>query len=211
MRLIAAAVLLFVCSPLARAENVRDICRAPLITGASISANYLTASPGRRLCLRHTEEKNIDTIARGGRNSLDLLPLVGEHALEGRTAVFALDLFFWDSVLRNSAKSVAGLKKLIQRAADAKIPLVLGDIPELMAGKQPGRKKLNAEITRLCKAPHGCYLVPFEALFARIRKDGGLLIDDRLVPLSELLPDGLHLSPAASEYIADGLQAILER
>jgi hypothetical protein len=195
----------------AYAENVRAVMQAPLIVGASVSADYSTASPGKRLALRHTEAKNIETIARGGKNSLELMPLVDAAALEGRTSVIALDLFFWDSVLRNSARSVAKLKQIVQRAADAKIPLVLGDIPDLMGSKQPGRKKLNGEITRLCKAPHGCYLVPLDALLARIKKDGGLIVGDRLVPMRELLPDGLHLSPVASEYIADGIQAILEK
>jgi hypothetical protein len=203
------AAFIFV-SP-ARAENVRAVCQAPLIVGASVSADYGTLSPGKRLALRHTEEKNIETVARGGKSSLEVLPLLGERALEGRTAIFALDLFFWDSVLRNPGKSVAKLKEIVQRAADAKIPLVLGDVPELMYGKQPGRKRLNQEISRLCKAPHGCYLVPLDALLARVKKDGGLQIGDRLVPRRELLPDGLHLSPVASDYIADGIQAILER
>lgn len=205
------ASFLFLCPAFAGAEELRAVLRAPLIVGASVSADYGTTSPGRRLALRHTEEKNIEVIARGGKSSLEVLPLVGKPELEGRTSVLALDLFFWDSVRRNPAKSVAQLKAFVQKMADAKIPLVLGDIPDLMGGKQPGRKKLNAEISRLCKAPHGCYLVPLDALLARIKKDGGLLIEERLVPITELLPDGLHLSPVAAEYIADGMQAILER
>lgn len=195
-----------------RADNVRALMQAPLILGASVSADVGTTSPGKRLALRHTDEKNIETLAQPGRNSLQILPLVEDEALEGRTIVIALDLFFWDSILRSPEKSVRALKAFVQRAANHKIPLVLGEVPALLpAGKQPSRKRLNQEITRLCKIPHGCYLVPLAQLHDKILKDGGLKIGDRMVPLKELMPDGLHLSEIASEYIADGLQEILER
>ena len=196
----------------AKAENLRALLQAPLLLGASVSADVGTLSPGKRLALRHTEEKNIHTLAQPGRNSLAILPLLEDDALEGRTIVIALDLFFWDSILRNPQRSVKTLKEFVQRAADQKIPLVLGEVPALLPeGKQPSRKRLNQEITRLCKIPHGCYIVPLAQLHDKIVKDGGLKIGDRMVPLKELMPDGLHLSEIASEYIADGLQEILER
>ncbi|RZA07739.1 MAG: hypothetical protein EOP11_06860 [Proteobacteria bacterium] len=201
----------FIAAGPARAENVRAIMQAPLIVGASVSADYKTASPGRRLALRHTAASNLETIARPGQNSKAILPLVDAVALRGRTSVIALDLFFWDSVLSDAGRSVENIKRLVQLSADAKIPLVLGEVPELIAGRQVSRKKLNAEITRLCKAPHGCYLVPLSGLFEKIRADGGLTIEGRLVPVAELLPDGLHLSAVAAEYIADGMSEILEK
>ena len=199
----------------ARAEGLRDLLQSPLILGASVSADMGTTSPGKRLALRHTEEKNIEQLAQPGRSARELLPSLREENLAGRSLVIALDLFYWDSVYRNPKRSVEQLKAFVQKCADRKLPLLLGNVPDLMAGKQPGRRALNREIARLCKAPHGCYLVPLAELQAKIdeaiAQSGGFSINGRLYTRRELLPDGLHLSAVAAEYIADGMQAILER
>ena len=106
--------------------------KKPLITGASVSADWLSDSPGKRLALRHTPKSNIKVIARGGNTSATTVATLKDSDLKDRTSVIAIDAFFWDSTLATSKASVETLRKLVERTEKLGIPLVLGEIPLLL-------------------------------------------------------------------------------
>lgn len=196
-------------APPAFALDPSAVLRNPLITGASVSADRGTPSPGRRLSLRYTGPENIHTIAYGGRLGRETLKQVTEKTLVDRSAVLAIDLFFWDSALANVDESVASLRRLARQTAAKNIPLILGEIPELLPGRQPSLRRLNREINEACALNPRCRVVPFEGMLKKVLSDGGLEIGGRRYSIFELVPDGLHLAPVAGEYLADRMNELI--
>jgi lysophospholipase L1-like esterase len=87
--------------------------------------------------------------------------------------------------------------------------LVLGDIPDLIPGFQSQRALLNQELKAACSRYKQCYLVPLSDVFQQIQKDRYLVYNARRYGIRELLPDGLHLGPVASAYIADMIETMM--
>lgn len=207
-------LLLSLCAPLdstAAPGEAETLLHRPLLVGASITADRGTMSPGRRAALEFTDPSEIVTIARSGWAGKRILRELGPNALRGRSIVVGVDLFFWDSLEADPQESVKAMKALVDRAARENVPLMLSEVPELIAGKQPGRPRLNREILRLCKIAHGCYTIPLDQLHRRIVKEGGLRVGQKFYAVNELLPDGVHLSDPAAQYLAEGIEEILER
>jgi hypothetical protein len=209
-------ILVMACDARSPAQDVRSasrdvaqVFRTPLILGASVSADYGTLSPGRRASLRYTEPTRIRAIAQGGTPGVEIVGRVRENDVRDRSVVIALDLFFWDSTLADPSRSLAAVQHLTQWMAAQGIPLLLGDIPLLLPGRQPQRARLNQAIRAQCRRTTQCFLVPLDALHQQVIRDGFLTIHGRRYTLSELVPDGLHLSPPASEFLADTLMALL--
>lgn len=75
------------------------VLEKPLITGASVSADWSTSSPGKTLALRYTEKSKIKTIAFGGRPGRDVIREIKPRDVEGRSIIMAVDFLFWDSTL----------------------------------------------------------------------------------------------------------------
>jgi hypothetical protein len=198
-----------ICSAPALAEkkltenDLQQALGRPLITGASISADRLTTSPGKRLALRYTKSDQIQTVAFGGRTGKEIIKALSPGALKDRTAVLAVDLFFWDSILPQAGPSIEALHHLIDQVKEKNIPIVLGEIPELLPGHQPSRGQLNAAIKEASKSYDKCYVMPFSRLFSKIKKDGFLKIGNRHYSFFDLAPDGLHIGEKASEYLAN--------
>jgi hypothetical protein len=190
-------------------RDVAQVFRAPLILGASVSADYGTLSPGRRASLRYTEPTRIRAIAQGGTPGVEIVGRVRGNDVGDRSVVIALDLFFWDSTLVDPSRSLAAVQHLTQWTAAQGIPLLLGDIPLLLPGRQPQRARLNQAIRAQCRRTTQCVLVPLDALHQQVIRDGFLTIHGKRYALPELVPDGLHLSPPASEFLADTLVALL--
>ena len=189
--------------------DVAQVFRSPLILGASVSADYGTASPGRRASLRYTEPSRIRAIAQGGMPGVEIVSRMRENDVGDRSVVIALDLFFWDSTLVDPSRSLAAVQRLTQWTAAQGMPLLLGDIPLLLPGRQPHRERLNQTIQAQCRRTTQCILVPLDALHQQVLNDGFLAIHGRRYALPELVPDGLHLSPPASEFLADMLVTLL--
>ena len=192
--------------PQPASRDVAQVFKTPLILGASVSADYGTLSPGRRASLRYTEPSRIRVMAQGGT---EMVGRVREHNLQDRSVVIALDLFFWDSTLADPSRSLAAVQRLTQWTAARGIPLLLGDIPELLPGRQPQRARLNQAIRAQCTRTIQCICVPLDALHQQVLRDGFLAIHGRRYTVRELVPDGLHLSPPASEFLAETLVALL--
>jgi hypothetical protein len=183
-------------------ETDRELFARPLIAGASVSADWASLSPGKRLSYRYTDKPNVVTVARSGHPSLDVIPLLTDKVLSDRSIIVGFDLFFWDSVNENPQASIDGMKALVAKAKKRGIPVVFGDIPELLAGHQPGRAKLNKALRELRANGH-CVLVELDELHRDVMRHGGLKVNGRLYTLRELVPDGLHIGDVAGEFLAD--------
>lgn len=207
--LAASAALSLQGSALAANFVPAKVLERPLITGASVSADWSTSSPGKTLALRYTEKSKIKTIAFGGRPGRDVIKEIRPEAVKDRSIIMAVDFLFWDSTLSEPAPSIKALTSLMTQARDQGIPIVLGEIPELLPGRQGQRAQLNQEIKAQCAAYSQCVLMPFDHLHQKILKDRYLEIKGRKYTMKELVPDGLHLSVPTSEYLADTMLALL--
>ncbi len=184
--------------------------KKPLIIGASVSADALAPSPGKTLALRYTSIENIRTLALGGRPGRDTVKTLKAEDFQDRSIVLGLDLFFWDSARGPVEESVQALHQVISEAKKHNLPLVLGEIPELLYGKQPFRGRLNEEIIQACAAYRACTIMPLNELHEEIKRVGYLkTLRGKTLSLKEIIPDGLHVSGAASEDFADRLEKLL--
>lgn len=188
-----------------------EIFERPLILGASVSADYRTDSPGKRLALRYTSADKIRTIAMNGQEGRDTLKQVNLRALKDRTIVVGIDLFFWDSTKANPQESTKALQHLLSQVKEKNIPIVLGDIPTLMPQYQPSLAKLNQELQEACRSYEKCHLLPLNQILQKTITDGYLVHQGHKYHLEELIPDGLHLVKPASEYLADQIAKLFER
>lgn len=184
------------------------LLQKPLIIGASLSAGYSTTSPGDRLSRRFTSADEIRNLARAGMPGRDHAAKLTPDLLKDRSLVIAMDYLFWDSTLSGANESLASLDRLIQLTRTRRIPLIVGDIPELLPGRQPLRARLNKEIHRRCRILKDCYVLELDRLHRRVLRERALEIKGRRYDLRELVPDGLHLAELASEYLADFIFAL---
>jgi len=190
-------------------SKLAQVLHRPLIIGASVSGDYLTASPGKRLALRYTSAEQIKVIALKGYPGREILKSVNESTLKDRTAVIAMDLFFWDSVKGSVPESLKALQKLIDLAAKNKIPLVIGEIPEFSPQFQPHAEILNKRIHELCKNSSECRILPLNHLLRQALMDGYIIQGGIKYSIQSLLPDGLHIAAPASDYLADKISELL--
>lgn len=175
----------------------------PLIVGASVSADWASLSPGKRLSYRHTDRANVVTIAKSGHPGFEVLRDVSDEKLKGRSIVIGFDLFFWDSGHAESGETLTALRRLVKTTRDATIPLVIGDIPELIPGYQPIRRELNQMIHRICETEPHCAVLKLDDLHRQVMIDRSLTIKGRRYTFRELVPDGLHIGDLAGDYLAD--------
>jgi hypothetical protein len=188
---------------------LEQILHKPLIIGASVSADHLSASPGKRLALQYTNKQNIRTIAHGGYPGKDIIKMIHESDLKDRTVVIGMDLFFWDSTLDSPHQSLNALHHLVELINKHKLPLILGDIPELLPGWQKSRKLLQDEIHRICHVNDLCILMPLEHLYKDVLKDGFISYQGRQYNLWDLVPDGLHIGDVAGNYLSEAMLNVL--
>ncbi|MBC7386938.1 MAG: hypothetical protein H7301_12360 [Cryobacterium sp.] len=190
-------------------KDIASLFERPVITGASVSADKNSLSPGKKLSQRLAFQANVRTIARGGQPGYELIKQIQGNDLNDRSVVIAVDFFFWDSFLRNPSRSLAALTRLSSWTGSLGIPLILREIPELISDRQPSRKELNTAIHAEASQNPSVFVMPFDRLHRRYLRDGFLIIQGGLCTLRDLLPDGLHLSNVAGEYLADVLEATI--
>lgn len=193
----------------AQAKDMRSTFKSPLIVGASVSGGYAAPGPGTLLSARYTEPKNVRTIALNGTPGHVVLKNLSQNTVKDHSIIIGVDLFFWDSIYPTGPASVAALQKLVHEAESANVPLVLGDIPELIPGLQRQRMLLNQTLQDACARYSQCYLVPLSEVFQQIQRDRFLVYQSKRYTFRELLPDGLHLGPVASAYIADMIETMM--
>ncbi len=193
-----------------QSEGIQLLLDQPLIVGASISADWGTLGPGKRLALRYTTEENIRNLARSRQKSSTSIRSLRPLDFDAYSILIAVDLFFWDSFSAARAEtSLQALDEIFARVARHSLTLVLGDIPNLAPGSQPMRVSLNRAIHEKCASYYRCRLLRLDALYQQILTEGSLLVDGRSRSLRELMPDGLHLSEIASENLADRIEILI--
>lgn len=192
------------------ASSLDQKLKTPLIIGASVSQGFLAESPGKLLARRYTDVKNIRTIAFNGHSSIDVLRRVPSESFADRSAVIAVDLFFWDSLRDSPEASLAGMRRLFEEVRTRKIPLVVGDIPNLLPSRQPQAAKLNQEMRKLCSQTPDCSILSLDSMARKLLQTGYLDYEGRRFGIAELVPDGLHISPTASAYLADQIAGLLQ-
>lgn len=198
--------------PIVRNEIYADLTqlfKKPLILGASVSADYFTESPGKRLALRYTSKEQIKVTALRGKAAKEILKPVTESGLKGRSVVIGLDLFFWDSFLPGVHDSLAALERLVTQTERQGIALILGEVPELMSQRQTQLNLINKKMQDLARRHSHLRILPLNSILRKTQRDGFILHDGRKYELEELLPDGLHISEIASEYLANQIEATL--
>lgn len=183
----------------------------PLILGASVSADWSSLSPGKKLALRYTQHRELRTVAYAGTPGVETLKKMPLTALEGRSIVIALDLFFWDSTHPSPDPSLFALRRFLKEIVAANLPIVLGDVPELLPGRQGQRERINKAIHESCRFHNKCLVFSFDQLHQQIKRDGFLEIQGRKLSLRELVPDGLHLASIAGDYLTDMLKDLLAK
>ncbi len=188
---------------ISEASESNPLFKAPLIVGASVSANFGTDSPGKRLARELGHSNDVLTIARGGTPGKEVLKQISDRELDGRSLVIAVDLLFWDSSLSNCEASIASLDRFLSQLSERKIPIVLGNIPALLPDRQPCRLKLNRHIHDVVKKDPTRVLLDLESLHEDVMKKGYLTIRGQRHPIWDLIPDGLHLSRLASDFLSE--------
>jgi len=184
-----------------------QLLQHPLIVGASVSADWIAPSPGKYLVEQRAPTADVRTIARGRTTGAQVLKSVRPEDLRDRSVVIGVDLFFWDSTQSQCATSLEALRSLIHQTASLKIPLVLGDVPELLPGRHPCRDSLNREIRSAQHRHVG--VLGLEAIHREILTTGRLRYRGRSYAFGELVPDGLHVNTLATAYLADRLEGVL--
>ncbi|HUP56048.1 MAG TPA: hypothetical protein VM598_01255 [Bdellovibrionota bacterium] len=194
--------------PLHEEEFLSSLFARPLIAGASVSADYFTLSPGKRLALIYARTQgDVLTIARGSVPGRETLARISDRLLATRTIVIAIDAFFWDSTGTDCLSSVEAARAFVEKCQRHRVPVVLGDIPGLLHGRQPCRYFLNRAIRDLPRQFPLCRVLHLDHLYQRELK-GELKIRGSHHALGELLPDGLHVSRLASEHLTERLRRL---
>lgn len=191
----------------AGAANLRQVFSRTLILGASVSRGYATEGPGTRAAKRFGGK--VENLAEDEAPASDFDEEITQEFLAPYTAVIAIDFLFWDSgnVFFNG-QSKGKFDELVEAAAERGIPLVVGDIPQLI-NWQLSRDTLNRHIYATCKPEKRCYVLPFNQLHAQAKGEG-LVIRGKRYTFEELADDGLHLNEIGSEYIADRIIGLLK-
>lgn len=191
-------------------KKLKILLQKPLIIGSSTSADRISQSPAKKLSLDYTSLENIKKITRNGSGGFKILKDLHSIDLSDRTVIIALDLFFWDSTLKSSLNlSYEQMERLIKMAEERGIPLIIGNVPELLPGFQPARQYINEAIAKTCYINKNCYMFDMEALLKKLREEGYLTFSGKRYLLTELIPDGLHLSAAGSALLAADLKALI--
>jgi hypothetical protein len=168
-----------------------------------VSNGFLADSPGQILAQRYSQEGNVRKIAFNGSPAVKTLAVTNGESFADRTAVIAVDLFFWDSVQQNAEHSLKVMRRLFAEVRARNIPLVVGDIPQILPAFQPQAALLNHELRSLCERSRNCSILPLDQMAKDLLHNRFLEIHGTRYSLQQLLPDGLHISAIASNHLAD--------
>ena len=187
---------------------LKQAMQRPLILGASVSGDYLTASPGRRLALRFTKPESIRVIARKGTPGREIMKHVSDSVVSDRTSIICVDTFFWDSLAANSDAGVRSIERLVDFAKAKDIPLVLAEVPEVLPWLQKSAAALNRKIVETAASYAKCLVLPLNTILRETLERGHIVQNGKRYGLEMLVPDGLHIAEPASEYLADRIAAL---
>lgn len=180
-----------------------------LVVGASVSAAPVEKNPAKRFLREHGFLNGAFTHAFSGHPGAKVLGQLRKSMLDGVSAVIAVDLMFWDSVfgLGDPLESKAFLRGFLNEVKSRGLPIILGNIPRFH-DLQVHRDDLNEAIAKEVGRYEKARLLELDRLFLEVSKSG-LEFQGRRYSLRELLPDGLHPSPAAAEGIAREIKKLV--
>ena len=160
-----------------------------LILGASVSNAAVERNPTKLFLREHRWLEGSITYARAGTPGAKVLSGFKKSLLDSRTAVIAIDLFFWDSVigLGDAREAKAFMRGFFKELRARSLPLIVGNIPNFHA-LQIHREELNEALQRevglFREAGVRAELFPLDDLFRRATENEGLSIDGRHHALS---------------------------
>lgn len=191
-------------------SRLKTAMQRPLILGASVSADYFTESPGKRLALRYTSSDQVKVVARHGLRGRDVLRSVSDQVLADRTSIICVDTFFWDSLAASPKQSLEALEVIAAFAAKRGIPLILAEVPEFLTTVQKSVVALNEKILELGVRHANCHVLPVNKILQETFERGYITQNGEQISIERLLPDGLHLGEPASEFIANEIAALFQ-
>jgi hypothetical protein len=199
----------------------------PAIYGLSPGQILLDDYAGRMIF------KNYSAFLGDPTGAEQLNTLFGEHMDELReaTAIIGIDAFYWDASWGTSW-ATDEIVSFIQFAATNEKTLILGTVPldtvdqvrwsnvlpklqaYLASLKKPRylwkapQPQFAAAINQVlrddCIASNGCYLVDFDKLQEKLKAGQKLTLNNgQSYDLYGLRPDGVHFSPAGTEYTVE--------
>ena len=137
--------------------------------------------------------------------------------LSQATSIVGIDAFYWDAAWQYCGATEKRITSLIRKAREKKVLLILGTVPEenpeSVTWNSFGSYReyiwtppdhacltsINNTLLRDCKVQNGCFLVDVHGLIQRLNQTGSLALENgKEYSLSELRPDGVHLSDYGS-------------
>jgi hypothetical protein len=190
--------------------RARALFRHPLIIGASVSSGFRAETPARKIARQFGTNDAVVSLAVPGAAGAHQVEGLTDERLAAATVVVGIDLFFWDTQ-RDCAAGLAGVDELFKRVSPRKTPLIVATVPAMrvplgIGGGGDCRDQINPKIAKSCNEDPECVLLDLNALYAKAAADGGADYDGKRVAFRDMLSDGLHLSDAGSQLVA---QAIL--
>lgn len=190
------------------APNLPALLASPLIVGASVSADRNTISPGKRLSLKYTTADQITTVAEGGNRAPQQVRKINPALLAGKTIIFGIDLFYWDTLDPRTGAATQALRDVIEQATPLPGGIVLATVPHLVRW-QFGRPAVNNALRSMCTEAVNCHLYDLDRRYQEVTAAGGLDVDGTHYPVSALTVDGRHLTEVGSRFMALELEALL--
>jgi hypothetical protein len=158
---------------------------------------------------------------------------------EESSIIYGIDLFYWDSIwnicghggerkIKETGQRVDveyQIRRLTQAAKKDGKTLILGTVPHDLEEKvllKPEKtgwdapdhdcvNSINQQIKESCKSDNSCYIVDLHSMVDDLYKGEKLALNNgESYSLYELRPDGVHLSKAGSQYVAEEIQRQIE-
>ncbi len=207
--MIRSFFVLIVLSPAAFAADLNQVFSNTLVLGASVSRGFAAPGPGTIAAKRH--KGRVKIIAEDEKPGASY-GIFTPQSLAGYSSVIAVDFLFWDTATWFlNGPTYKSLNSLIASAEANKIPLVLGDVPNLVGWlAQPSRNTINAYLESVCLAERNCFIVPFVDLHEQAMETG-ILIGTKTYTFEQLMADDeLHLNPTGSQHISGMIIKLLQ-
>jgi hypothetical protein len=174
-----------------------------------VSAAPVERNPAKRFLREHGFLSGAFSHASSGRPGAVVLSNLRGSQLDQASAVIAVDLMFWDSVmgLADPRESRAFLRGFFKELAKRDLPIIIGNVPAIHP-LQIHRDELNEAIEREVANHPRAALLSLDQLFATVIENAGIEIDGKHHSLMDLIPDGLHPGPVASAYVAKEISSL---
>lgn len=169
-----------------------------LVTGASVSTGKWGVSPIDVLKHGHPDLGEETNIAAASSKSSHAISRIRDADPDEVSAIFALDLFFWDAQRSagGCSDSVKNAQTLLNKASEMQV--IVGNVPQT----NPCAQAINRTLDR-CRDLPGCTLIDLASLQRKLEKEGCLKVEATCFTEKELRPDGLHFGATGAQVFAE--------